>query len=254
MPPSSLPPSPLRHSLSRKHKAYSPYHQSAPHFHRKCGALFGIVGARRGMFSFDTKREPEKCGAPREKFLLAASVQRRSAGPEAGRGVPTPPSLPLDSTHPATGQGLLALDNPKEEVEAQKSYRCASRRYRFNAFFASPFIAPQSLRDRFPFLSPAVTSSPGRGKSALSGERAPAPSAALSQKAALHLPFPFTTPSVKIAFGAARRPRQTRNKNNPSAENIQSVSGGYSKSFFLCKRAASSAIVGTFDDSNKKSP
>ena len=45
----------------------------------------------------------------------------RSAGPEAGRGVPTPPSLPLDSTHPATGQGLHALDKPKEEVEAQKS-------------------------------------------------------------------------------------------------------------------------------------
>ena len=59
--------------------------------------------------------------APRGKFLPASSVQGRSAGPEAGRGVPTPPSLPLDSTHPATGQGLLALDNPKEEVEAQKS-------------------------------------------------------------------------------------------------------------------------------------
>ena len=74
------------------------------------------------MFSFDTKREPEKCIALRgEGFLLAFSVQGRSAGPEAGRGVPTPPSLPLDSTHPATGQGLLALDNPKEEVEAQKS-------------------------------------------------------------------------------------------------------------------------------------
>ena len=54
-------------------------------------------------------------------FLPAVSVQGRSAGPEAGRGVPTPPSLPLDSTHPATGQGLLALDNPKAEVEAQKS-------------------------------------------------------------------------------------------------------------------------------------
>ena len=54
-------------------------------------------------------------------FLLAFSVRGRSAGPEAGRGVPTPPSLPLDSTHPATGQGLHALDNPKEEVEAQKS-------------------------------------------------------------------------------------------------------------------------------------
>ena len=59
--------------------------------------------------------------APQGKFQLAFSAQGRSAGPEAGRGVPTPPSLPLDSTHPATGQGLLALDNPKEEVEAQKS-------------------------------------------------------------------------------------------------------------------------------------
>jgi hypothetical protein len=39
-----------------------------------------------------------------------------------------------------------------------------------------------------------------------------------------------------------------------SAENIQSVSGGYSKSFFLRKRAGGNAIVGTFDDSNKKSP
>ena len=59
--------------------------------------------------------------APWGKFLIAASVQGRSAGPEAGRGVPTPPSLPLDSTHPATGQGLHALDDPKAEVEAQKS-------------------------------------------------------------------------------------------------------------------------------------
>ena len=36
-------------------------------------------------------------------------------------------------------------------------------------------------------------------------------SAALSQKAALQMPFPSTTPPVKTAFGAARRPRQTRN-------------------------------------------
>ena len=59
--------------------------------------------------------------APQGKFQLAFSAQGRSAGPEVGRGVPTPPSLPLDSTHPATGQGLHALNNPKEEVEAQKS-------------------------------------------------------------------------------------------------------------------------------------
>ena len=34
--------------------------------------------------------------------------------------------------------------------------------------------------------------------------------------------FPVTTPPVKIAFGAARRPRQTRNKNNLSANYAQS--------------------------------
>ena len=37
----------------------------------------------------------------------------RSAGPEAGRGVSSPPSLPLDSTHPATRKGLLAPSDPK---------------------------------------------------------------------------------------------------------------------------------------------
>ena len=67
------------------------------------------------------QKKSGKVRAPRGKFLPASGGQGRSAGPEAGRGVPTPPSLPLDSTHPATGQGLLALDNPKEEVEAQKS-------------------------------------------------------------------------------------------------------------------------------------
>ena len=67
------------------------------------------------------QKKSGKVRAPLGKFLPASSGLERSAGPEAGRGVPTPPSLPLDSTHPATGQGLLALDNPKEEVEAQKS-------------------------------------------------------------------------------------------------------------------------------------
>ena len=65
---------------------------------------------------FLTQKENQKRMHPalRRMSLIAFSVQRRSAGPEVGRGVPTPPSLPLDSTHPATGQGLLALDNPKE--------------------------------------------------------------------------------------------------------------------------------------------
>ena len=54
-------------------------------------------------------------------FCLLSACKDAPLVQRQGRGVPSPPSLPLDSTHPATGQGLLALDNPKEEVEAQKS-------------------------------------------------------------------------------------------------------------------------------------
>ena len=39
-----------------------------------------------------------------ESAALAAKCAGRSAGPEVGRGVSTPPSLPLDSTHPAMQQ------------------------------------------------------------------------------------------------------------------------------------------------------
>ena len=74
------------------------------------------------LFLWRGARREAAVEAPlRDNLFLASSVQGRSAGPEVGRGVPTPPSLPLDSTHPATGQGLHALNNPKEEVEAQKS-------------------------------------------------------------------------------------------------------------------------------------
>ena len=34
-----------------------------------------------------------------------------------------PASLPLDSTHPATGQGLPALDNPKEVGSHRKKLK-----------------------------------------------------------------------------------------------------------------------------------
>ena len=55
----------------------------------------------------------------------------RSAGPEAGRGVPTPPSLPLDSTHPATGKGLLAPFRPQGRSRSGKMLAAS-----LNAFFA----------------------------------------------------------------------------------------------------------------------
>ena len=54
-------------------------------------------------------------------FCLLSACRDAPLGQRQGGVFRLPPSLPLDSTHPATGQGLLALDNPKEEVEAQKS-------------------------------------------------------------------------------------------------------------------------------------
>ena len=69
-----------------------------------------------------TPKENQKsvalCGAT---FCLPAACKDAPLGQRQGGVFRLPPSLPLDSTHPATGQGLLALDNPKEEVEAQKS-------------------------------------------------------------------------------------------------------------------------------------
>ena len=73
------------------------------------------------MFSFGTKREPEKCALCGESYCLLSACKDAPLGQRQGGVFRLPPSLPLDSTHPATGQGLLALDDPKEEVEAQKS-------------------------------------------------------------------------------------------------------------------------------------
>ena len=56
-----------------------------------------------------------------ESFCLLSACKDAPLGQRQGGVFRLPPSLPLDSTHPATGQGLHALNNPKEEVEAQKS-------------------------------------------------------------------------------------------------------------------------------------
>ena len=73
------------------------------------------------MFSFGTKREPEKCALCGGSYCLLSARRDAPLGQRQGGVFRLLPSLPLDSTYPATGQGLLALDNPKEEVEAQKS-------------------------------------------------------------------------------------------------------------------------------------
>ena len=74
------------------------------------------------MFSFDTKREPEKCIARcGESFCLPLACMDAPLGQRQGGVFRLPPSLPLDSTHPATGQGLHALDNPKEAGYTEKN-------------------------------------------------------------------------------------------------------------------------------------
>ena len=84
-----------------------------------------------------------------ETFCLPAACRDAPLG-QRQEGCSDSP-LPTSGLHPPrTGQGLLALDKPKEEVEAQKASRCASRRYRFNAFFASPFIAPSRCATALP--------------------------------------------------------------------------------------------------------
>ena len=69
-----------------------------------------------------TPKENQKSVALCEAtFCLPSACKNAPLGQRQGGVFRLPPSLPLDSTHPATGQGLHALDNPKEEVEAQKS-------------------------------------------------------------------------------------------------------------------------------------
>ncbi len=58
--------------------------------------------------------------ASQGSFCLPQACRDAPLGQRQEGGSDSPP-LPLDSTHPATGQGLHALDKPKEEVEAQKS-------------------------------------------------------------------------------------------------------------------------------------
>ena len=96
----------------------------------------------------------------RGKFLPAASVLGRSAGPEAGRGVSTPPSLPLDSAHPATRKGLLAPFRPQRGSRAGKNLAAS-----LNDFFSVLHLQP---------LSRCGGSSP-RGSGGLTGNFAPEP-------------------------------------------------------------------------------
>ena len=157
------------------------------------------------MFSFDTKREPEKCALCGESYCLLSACKDAPLGQRQGGVFRLPPPYLWTPPTPQRAKGCSPLTILKKKSKHKKASAAPVGAIALTLFFASPSIAPQSLRDRFPFLSPAVTSSPGRGKSALSGERAPARSAALSQKAALQMPFFSTTPPVKMEYRSVRR-------------------------------------------------
>ena len=93
-----------------------PFHSG--HFQRKIIFLLQTsqpCGA--GLFAFSQKKlllvQRAVAWDRLHSFYKNHRRRGRSAGPEAGRGVSSPPSLPLDSTHPATRKGLLAPFRPQ---------------------------------------------------------------------------------------------------------------------------------------------
>ena len=124
------------------------------------------------MFSFDTKREPEKCALCGVTFCLPSACRDAPLVQRQGGVFRLPPPYLWTPPTPQRAKGCSPLTILKKKSKHKKASAAPVGAIALTLFFASPFKAPQSLRDRFPFLSPAVTSSPGRGKSALSGERA----------------------------------------------------------------------------------
>ena len=98
-----------------------------------------------------------------ESAALAAKCAGRSAGPEVGRGVSTPPSLPLDSTHPTTRKGLLAPFRPQRRSRSGKMLAASLKAFFALLRFESPSAAAAAAPRRgagAPSPSPSVTPCP----------------------------------------------------------------------------------------------
>ena len=106
-----------------------------------CGAN-AACSAQQGHSDFDAL-DPTGCGPP-----ASASCLERHSHP-AGR-CPNSSSLypPLAAVVAVANKGLLALDNPKAEVETKKCQPLRSTHFFFFRF--SDLQAPQSLRDSSP--------------------------------------------------------------------------------------------------------
>ena len=113
------------------------------------------------------RRQRRKQGA-----VVGAAASKTRVPPKARSGcwVPQP-----------VAKGCSPLTILKKKSKHKKASAAPVGAIALTLFSLSPFIAPQSLRDSSPM-----------------GERAPTRSAALSQKAALQMPFAATTPPVKM--------------------------------------------------------
>ena len=119
-------------------------------------------------------------------FCLLSACKDAPLGQRQGGVFRVPPPYLWTPPTPQRVKGYTPLTILKKKSKHKKASAAPVGAIALTLFFASPFKAPQSLRDRFPFLSPAVTSSPGRGKSALSGERARPQTLRLSRKLCHH--------------------------------------------------------------------
>ena len=126
----------------------------------------------------------------------------RSAGPEAGRSVPTPPSLPLDSTHPATGKGLLAPFRPQRGSRTGKNLAASLRRVAALCVCFVPWEALASCRPLPQQLLPASAAGGGRRRctffSLLRFEGPSAAAAAAARRGAGCQQMPFTVTALPV--------------------------------------------------------
>ena len=146
-----------------------------------------------------------------------------------GRKLDKTPPVSLRSTAPS-GMGPLA--KPQTFPHCQR-------------------LPPRGSWQNRQVLTEGVRSKPTRENSVWSG-----PQSLSGQRPSICLRRPLCRLKAPLGLSLLRKRGRSKReiKNNPTAENIQSISGGYSKSFFLRKRAGGSAVVVTFDDSTKKSP
>ncbi len=72
------------------------------------------------MFSFDTKREPEKRALCGKSYCLPSACRDAPLGQRQGGVFRLPPSLPLDSTHPQRVKGCTPLTILKKKSKHKK--------------------------------------------------------------------------------------------------------------------------------------